>query len=124
MTNSSSFSLENFMIRVVAARTDTVRRAANGNGRTGYNLAVPRVKRLMSARPGTVGGGSRFVSGGQRDIKMDDILTKVVAAATPRGIVALVKAVIFPKSDIFDMINALAQRQAYPGESPVQAFTR
>jgi len=55
---------------------------------------------------------------------MNGILKKVVATSTPREIVALVKAIILPKSEIIDIINALTPRQAHPGESPGQAFRR
>ena len=49
---------------------------------------------------------------------------KVVAASTPREIVALLKAVILTRLEIFEIISALAQRQRYPGESQDHAFTR
>ena len=49
---------------------------------------------------------------------------KVVAASTPREIVALLKAVILTRLEIFEIISALAQRQRYPGESAERAFTR
>ena len=58
------------------------------------------------------------------NIAMDSILTKVVAESTAREIVALVKAVILTRPEIFEIISALAQRERYPGESPKRAVTR
>jgi hypothetical protein len=55
---------------------------------------------------------------------MNDILMKVVAASTPREVIALVKTVILTRLETFEIISALAQRQRYPGENPERAFTR
>jgi len=55
---------------------------------------------------------------------MDSILTKVVAAFAPREIFALARAVALAKSDVYEIIDALAQKQRCSGESPGQAFVR
>ena len=56
--------------------------------------------------------------------EMDSILAKVVAVSTPREIVALVKAVSLARSDVHAIIEAVAQKQRFSGESPAQALAR
>jgi hypothetical protein len=56
--------------------------------------------------------------------EMDSILAKVVALSTPREIVALVKAVNLARPDVHAIIEAVAQRQRFSGDSPAQALAR
>ena len=44
--------------------------------------------------------------------------------STPREIVALVKAVNLARPDVHAIIEAIAQKQRFSGESPAQALAR
>jgi hypothetical protein len=56
--------------------------------------------------------------------EMDSILAKVIALSTPREIVALVKAVNLARPNVHAIIEAVAQKQRFSGESPAQALAR
>jgi hypothetical protein len=54
----------------------------------------------------------------------DAILVKVLAAFGPSEMLALVKAVVLAESEVHMIIDALAQRQRRPDESPAEAFAK